>query len=299
MSASETASAPEFFAYESTCSNDLQQGDVLAATENVRAILQKYHARYAQDHYSHFIVLTQSCDLVRRSGSKPKARYVTLAGVRSLDEAIEREIAKRQGQFELAAGVCSSKYQGSIVEFLRKLLNNNQSGYFYLHQDVEVGFPTSAVAFLRLSIALKTSEHYDVLLESRLFSLIPIFQAKLGWLAGNMYSRVGTPDWTPDFESEKDFNERIKNLIDGASTWVDDKKLGVVKKNVKDPESVSQEELRSQIESVDLPASRELVLEAIQEELEAFSVDLSPDQLEKFRRRLVSNPKFARQIKGK
>jgi len=48
-------------------------------------------------------------------------------------------------------------------------------------------------AFLLLSIALR-AEHYGALLEAKIAQLDDIFAAKLGWLTGNLYSRVGTPD---------------------------------------------------------------------------------------------------------
>ena len=77
-----------------------------------------------------------------------------------------------------------------------KLLNNNHPEYFYLAEDVDCHLSEACVAFLKLAIPIK-SEHYDRCLAARISQLKEIFQAKLGWLAGNIYSRVGTPDWVP------------------------------------------------------------------------------------------------------
>ncbi len=51
------------------------------------------------------------------------------------------------------------------------------------------------VVYLKVSIALKSGEHYDECLKAKKIELADEFKAKLGWLVGNMYSRVGTTDW--------------------------------------------------------------------------------------------------------
>ena len=51
------------------------------------------------------------------------------------------------------------------------------------------------VAYLKVSIALKSEKHYKELLNAKVLELSDEFKAKLGWLVGNMYSRVGTTDW--------------------------------------------------------------------------------------------------------
>ncbi|MHB1034346.1 MAG: hypothetical protein ACYC35_04275 [Pirellulales bacterium] len=52
-----------------------------------------------------------------------------------------------------------------------------------------------------MSIALR-GEHYRMLQESRRGRLGPEYAAKLGWLTGNLYSRIATPDWE-DQENDK------------------------------------------------------------------------------------------------
>lgn len=51
------------------------------------------------------------------------------------------------------------------------------------------------VAYLKVSIPLKSGEHYDKCLKAKRIELADEFKAKLGWLIGDMYSRVGTTDW--------------------------------------------------------------------------------------------------------
>ena len=66
------------------------------------------------------------------------------------------------------------------------------------------------MAMLRIAIALHT-KHYEKILSSRRGRLLPEFQAKLGWLVGNLYSRVGTDDWS----EPRDRRQQQKDIIDG------------------------------------------------------------------------------------
>jgi hypothetical protein len=62
------------------------------------------------------------------------------------------------------------------------------------------------VVLLRVSIALRR-EHYQMLQQCRCGRLGAEYAAKLGWLTGNLYSRVATPDWE---EQEKDASASAK-----------------------------------------------------------------------------------------
>ena len=77
-------------------------------------------------------------------------------------------------------------------------MKNKEPDYFFLSDDTSLGFPDRMVAFLKLSISLKADLHYDTCLSAKVLGLTDAFKAKLGWLVGNMYSRVGTPDWVSD-----------------------------------------------------------------------------------------------------
>ncbi len=66
--------------------------------------------------------------------------------------------------------------------------------------DVEIG--EDAVAFLRVSVAFR-SEHYSAMQKARCGRLKHEFATKLGWLVGNLYSRVPTQDWEESTLSKK------------------------------------------------------------------------------------------------
>jgi hypothetical protein len=213
------------FTYEPALSKtDLMQGDVLARTPAINKLLEEVHPHFRNPKNLFFMVLTQSCDLVQRGpGKLCKARYIAIAPVRALDLVVERHFAQQnQAEVRAALPVRGHKSKGKATEFLQRLFNNNESGFFYLDaEDTEL--PTDCVAFLNLSIALRAELHFHVCLESKVLQLNEAFQAKLGWLVGQLYSRVGTQDWPATTLSHK-----IKKILADAAIWVDDGHIGAL-----------------------------------------------------------------------
>jgi len=176
--------------------DQLVQGDLLIRGQELTSVLAQAHQYYATaETYTHFVVITQSCDLVRRGKKPPKARYITIAAVRPLQIVIERHFAKLaflwQGNDSL--GIYDITKRELAAQFLERLLNNEEKNFFFFKAGSHPSIKEDLVAFLPLSVALK-AEHYDALLKSKVAQLEPVFAAKLGWLVGNQYSRVATPD---------------------------------------------------------------------------------------------------------
>lgn len=48
--------------------DSLCQGDILEKTDDLIAILKEVHPYFLNESYKYFMVLSQSCDLVRRNG---------------------------------------------------------------------------------------------------------------------------------------------------------------------------------------------------------------------------------------
>ena len=203
------------------CKTELMQGDVLARTAELDEILKAVHPHFHQHEKNRFfMVLTQSCDLVPRHNGACKAPYITLAPVRTLDLVIERQLA----QFPLVRvfadlPVIGAKAKNKASEFLQRLFNNNESGYFYLDGE-DTLLDSDCVAFLNLSIAVKSDLHLKTLLASKILQLDATFQAKLGWLVGQMYSRVGTLDWEPVALKKK-----VGEVLQESAIWVEDQKV--------------------------------------------------------------------------
>ena len=182
-----------------TSLDKLLQGDILFRSSDLSKAIDQAHSYYATEKsYSHFMVVTQSCDLVRRNNRPPRSRYITLAAVRPVGIHIDRLLKKYEFQLEGAyedfpLPICQKEYEGLVKDRVENLLHNTHEGFFFLPAEGHSAIPENLCAFLPLTIALR-SVHYDVCLASKVAQLSEIFQAKVGWLTGNQYSRIGTPD---------------------------------------------------------------------------------------------------------
>ncbi|SJM93913.1 conserved hypothetical protein [Crenothrix polyspora] len=198
------------------------QGDVLERTQEINKLLQKIHPHFYDNSKNlFFMVLTQSCDLVKRGkGEKCKAPYITIVPVRSLDLVFSKHLSQLGcSNVEAELPVMTNKSKGKASEFLQRLFNNNEPGYFFLESE-STPLSEDCVAFLNLSIAIKADIHYDKCLAAKVLELNDTFQAKLGWLVGQMYSRVGTPDW-----EEPSIKKKTDGLLNNIAIWVEDDKI--------------------------------------------------------------------------
>lgn len=212
--------------YESCgAEDDLEQGDILSPTPQLMSVLRSVHSHFCDPKYVGFAVATQSCDLVRRS-SGAKAPYVSIAVVRSLTSVLPKLLSLVSKS--VAPGVFRSSSKTSALQFLERLLDQNEQslGLFYLHPETEIGLGDASVVMLRINIALK-SEHYQALIDARKARLSAEFRGKFGWLLGNLYSRIASPDWSDHEGGSKQVERIIKGLLsekesDLAPRWVDD-----------------------------------------------------------------------------
>lgn len=282
------------FCYGPPTASNLQQGDILRRTEDVLRILSEVHPHYLKPDYTHFMVVTQTCDLVRRGVRHCRSRYITLAAVRPFSLVLAREIEKYQEPLDKTASVCSNDKRQSLEQFLERLLNNNESDYFYLHEDSALGFSERSCAFLRLSIPLRSHQHYDACMQARLLSLTDVFQAKLGWLIGNIYSRVGTEDWVPEHLPDKEFRAMIRRALDETCAWVDEKRLKAARKSATEELLQSgRDTARRHIDAVSMERPREVILGrvvAILRDLGCIQDDAADLRI---RRHLNNDPEFA------
>lgn len=269
---------------------DLQQGDILQRSEALTSVLNAVFPYYLHEDYRHFAVLTQPCDLVRGRQS----RYITIGAVRPLSHAIEREAQRFQTNYVLRrANVVPDGAKDKLRQFLQRLLNNNEQEFFYLHEDASIGSAQPSCVFLRLSIAL-LSDHYEVCRAARVVSLEPMFQAKLGWLVGNIFSRVGTEDWVPKAASLPQWQRLIDDILARNTVFMNDKKIEVVKKA--NPEAtisnMQADDVRRLIQASAEHRKKADAIEAVINQLQSETA-LSPEDLSKVQRRLENDAVFS------
>jgi hypothetical protein len=250
-----------------------------------------------QEDYSHFLVLTQTCDLVRRNGGKCRSRYITLAPVRPLDIVISREIERHQKDLDALAAACSRSKRETIRQFVMRLLNNNEPDYFYLHPDVGLGLLEAGCAFLRLAIGLRAYQHYDLCREARVLSLTEVFRAKLGWLAGNTYSRVATEDWTPTHKTKEEFGVMVDALLDQDWQWFDDAQMKAARRSATgEVLNGTREGAREHIKQTVVPRRRDVILDCVAAALRQSKL-LDEKSIKRVRHRIANDPTFANMTK--
>lgn len=195
----------------------LEQGDLLDKTPELTELLATYHPYYAQHKDNRFfVVLTQSCDLVLRNGNCG-ARYISLAPVRPLRTVLKREFDdKLDNAGPGLQAFAPHRVKSSFEQFLHRLFNNNEAPFFYFEVAQERGVYEEMCAMLALPISLKP-EHYPLLLRAKRAGITDVFQAKLGWLLGQMYSRVGTPDFDAAVLTQK-----VSAYVEGIAVWLEE-----------------------------------------------------------------------------
>jgi len=245
------------------------QGDILWPSAELRDLFGEVHPHFRDPRYIAFIITTQSCDLVRRKGKLCKAECINLAVIRDLESCLSQffdSVCEK-----VSPGVYLKGSRIEAYQLLARILNQNEQalGLFYLHPDTDtIGISDYAVALLRVAIALRAKEHYELLQGARRGRLTGQFRNKLGWLVGNLYSRVGTPDWTDQEDGEKKLNQLIKSLIDSdLYTWVSKSMINAAQKAGICIDDMSPDKVMSTLEKYKPIPFKEQIADAAKEEI--------------------------------
>jgi hypothetical protein len=203
---------------------ELLQGDLLRRTPALADAIGQAHSYYATAaDYSHFLVLTQSCDLVRRRGTKCKSRYITICAVRPLSTAVEREMERYTTPLTgLPSPIGNLEHNVLARQYLERVLNNTVDGIFFIPRHSADTVEEHLCAFVPLSIALRV-DHYDVCLSAKVAQAKEIFAAKVGSLASNLYARIATPDLhehNPPKTVEDYTNKFLEDLGYKSLIWI-------------------------------------------------------------------------------
>lgn len=273
----------------------LCQGDVLKPTVELKNILQDIHPYFLNEKYKYFIVLTQSCDLVRRGNSSCKTPYITLAAITSFNDFYDACLKKKKFAEEMnGLLLMDTKQKTKAFQLLERLYNNTESDCFFLYKDEGLSFPESMVATLKVSIALKSEMHYDVCLKAKVLELSDEFKAKLGWLVGNIYSRVGTTDW----ESVMSESERQQMLLDELNSHcvIGSKgQIKALKNTIKEhAETIkTYEQATNFIANVQIETQYDKVIKIIEQQINMMGNNISEENKNK----LINSVKSSSQLK--
>lgn len=185
--------------YRRADDENLWQGDMIESRKLIDSGTLFGHQDYMaqRDDFPGFCVVTQTCDLVRdEKGRRSPVDFICLSVIRRLTDVFSKESAV-------------GKQQDSTKDLLRNIINHDytRQGYFYLPSSTMI--EEDCVIDLRTTFSLHAEQHYDQVLKARELSLTDVYANKLGWMVGNIFSRVPTPEW--DAEARK---QRIKDLLD-------------------------------------------------------------------------------------
>lgn len=267
---------------EKADTNSLCQGDVLEITEELKKVLEDVHPYFLKEQYKYFMVLSQSCDLVRRNGKTCKTPYITLAAIRSYDSFLEKTLVKEKFA-EKVNGLLlmDTNRKEKAYQLIERIYNNTEPEYFFLYKEEALNFPESMIAYLKVSIALKSQDHYDKCLAAKKLELSDEFKAKLGWLVGNMYSRVGTADWG-EIMTAQERKEMLTNNLTSKCIIGSKDQLKMLKGELaKSPEMMlNHEEAALFVSSIDIPTKYEKAMNIIDDIFQSSSKKIPKEEKE-------------------
>ena len=278
----------------------LMQGDILRPTTAAQSRLETIAPEFCDRKCRAFIITTQSCDLVVRKG-KCSAQHVNVAVVRALDEVL---------LFILNA-VCESPAPGVYYRdtkadadmLVKRIFNQNEQalGLFYLHPDHQAGILEPCVALLRVT-ATFPSEDYEVLRDARCGALAPGFRDKLGWLVGNLYSRVATTDWHEQRDGGSKLNEMTSHLLreshtEKAPRWVNRSWVEAAARAGVEIGALPPQDLAGALEAHAPPDPKQEAIGCVTEVIKRVIPGVCSEHLAKITSRLMQDPLLARALK--
>ncbi len=285
----------------SNINEDLQQGDIIIRRpeydDDICKIIEEYFPTLPHKKYIAYLVITQSCDLARReeNENRCKADYINLVGVQRLEDVFLTLVDKICGKYRQKYGYYASSGKDSACELLQRICNQNEwsIGIFFLHDNADFGLSHNSIAMLQESFAIKATEYYDSLLNSRSGRLTPQFQNRLGWLVGNLYSRVATVDFPED--EYKEIREKLfkKNGNKNLPIWLLKRQIKKIKNETgQEISELEKDNLDGLIASFDpisenIHKSSERIVEILKE-----IVEISQEQEEEIKIRIRNDIKY-------
>ena len=292
------------FIFDNVCdAASLRQGDLLQKNELLSAAIAQAHPYYRDAaHYTNFMVVTQSCDLVRRGG-KLNAPHITICAAKPLSYVLDKKLSrlaeKEYGEIDLR--VFKTAHRKSLEQYLERLLHNTEEGLFFIPADSCPQLGDDICVDLSLSIALRV-DHYDAVLQSKIAQLDGVFAAKVGWLKGNIYSRVATTDIEEQLGgAAKEYKQKfIGEILDTRAFWVSDAQLRMLNSHRKTIKAAAGEDLTNETVAAFLstvPPDIDQVVDAVVDRLVKRQI-VAEDKRTATRNVLINDQKITSLIRG-
>lgn len=291
---------PQHWTYEDfTPDQDLYQGDILSPTEELRSVLKEVHPHFLDQKYSAFLLITQTCDMVIRSGYC-ETKYLNIAVVRPLESVIHGFLSQVCSSVVNQVYLKETKYKAR--DLMERLFNQNEAalGLFYLHNDSTSGIDVPSVSLLRIAVTLRV-EHYDILKKARRGRLTAEFRNKLGWLIGNLYARIGTQDWHDD-ERKKDLEKLIKQYIDSnenfSPAWIPRSWVDKAKDSGVNLELIPKDDIHDELNKYKPLTAKQQTVAQVKRVLSEVIPNIDQDTLQRVVNRLTNDELFSKAIRS-
>lgn len=293
---------PNHWTYEAfDPKSDLLQGDIVEPTENLRSILREVHPHFLDPKYTAFLLVTQSCDLAVRK-DRCNTRYLNIAVVRPI-EAVLHDFLTHVCR-PVVEGVYLQETKAEAYRLLERLFNQNEQalGLFYFHPDVEAGIAVPSVSLLRVTVTLRV-EHYDLLRQGRRGRLCAEFRSKLGWLVGNLYSRIGTQDWSEPPERSKDLERLVKQYLDAGEPpdgpeWVPETWVSAAKEHGVKFEQLGRDDAITILRENKPPPAKDQMIHRMLQVLKEVVPAIDDNALTRIKNRLGNDSLFAKAVRN-
>ncbi len=284
-----------------TTRTQLFQGDILARTKGLLSILQEVHPHFIDTKYTAFLLTTQSCDLALYKG-RCKTKYLNIAVVRPIDAVLHdliSHVCRPVGN-----GVYLQETKGEANDLFNRVFNQNEHalGLFYLHPDVKAGIGEPSVALLRVTVSLR-AEHYNVLRKARRRRLSVEFCSKLGWLLGNLYSRVGTQDWSGSPERSKDLEKLVNECLNPGDDapygpiWVPETLVAAARNKGIRLDKLERDKVSPTLEAHRPLPAKDQIIDRASVVLKDMMPDIDDDTLRRIKNRLNNDRVFAKAVR--
>ncbi|MCX7048203.1 MAG: hypothetical protein NTX50_22305 [Candidatus Sumerlaeota bacterium] len=219
--------------------------------------------------------------------------------IRSLEDLIASSLRNQFGY--LGPGIFKKEIKERALMLIERVINQNEQnlGLFYLHPDADAGISVRCVAVLRVSISVKANEHYRTLIAARVGRLQQAFQHRLGWMVGNLYSRVDVRDWKEDTEGkeEEELIQEIFRFNRMEPLWVASKTIrDALKRNTGFFDLPAQDQEKLLEECSPMPP-KEAIIGRIGDILKECYPALQEEDVERIKKRLNNDDRFGAQIR--
>lgn len=188
--------------------NELKQGTIFSIKKisfdfKARDKKLKFRQIYPEvniDSVDYGIILSQSCDLVRRGEkSLPKTPYITIALLEPIEKFIEQKFLKTieklvqeySLQYENYRIINKEELVNKISEKYSKLFDNRETFYFFIPIELDQMFYVNLVKTLPFK-----AMHYETFAKNAKYELNTAFANKLGDMLSYIYGRVGVENYS-------------------------------------------------------------------------------------------------------